>query len=307
MKPNIFQKIAFLVYISIILMICIYFVPFYYNHGISYSNILSQEYGEMKYFRFLIYIIIPTLFFYFVYKYLEEMNSLDLITFKIKAKKELYIFFIFISIIIGTLLFLNGKNEYSEIKKNALENKITETDNELNKAYQYFQNNFNLEVLREVQNDNFIPPTDGTVAKRKRPPLYLTSANKILRESKNSSISISLPLPKQYKLLPTKENIDKVLLDYFATIKAKPNLSDKEFLQKFPEFNNKLSVLNSVKNYYKNHKKIDTYKDQLNKLVFYNSIEIKNNIVFIFFASFILLYIVRPLFSILKGMLKEVN
>ena len=282
MKPNIFQKIAFLVYISIILMICIYFVPFYYDHGISYSNILSQEYGEMKYFRFLIYTIIPTLFFYFVYKYLEEMNSLELITFKIKAKKELYIFFIFISIIIGTLLFLNGKNEYSEIKKNALENEITETDNELNKADQYFQNEFEINVSKEDENNNFIPPSDAIEVIEKRPHLDLTAGNKILNES-------------------------KVLLDYFATIEAKPNLSDKELLQKFPEFNNKLSVLNRVKNYYENQKKIDTYKNQLNKLVFYNSIEIKNNIVFIFFASFILLYIVRPLSSILKGMLKEVN
>jgi len=43
------------------------------------------------------------------------------------------------------------------------------------------------------------------------------------------------------------------------------------------------------------------------KIIIYTKEEIKDNIIFTFLASFILLYIVRPLFLMFKGMLKEVR
>lgn len=46
---------------------------------------------------------------------------------------------------------------------------------------------------------------------------------------------------------------------------------------------------------------------ELKELNFYDEKNIKFNMVFAFIGSFILLYIIRPLFSIFRGMLKEVR
>lgn len=46
---------------------------------------------------------------------------------------------------------------------------------------------------------------------------------------------------------------------------------------------------------------------KLKNILFYNGEEIKDDIVFMFLASFILLFIIRPIFSMFKGMLREVR
>jgi hypothetical protein len=65
---------------------------------------------------------------------------------------------------------------------------------------------------------------------------------------------------------PTKHKItQKVLNDFASTIEAKPNLTSKELLQKFPEFNNDLKVLQSAFDYHATSKS-GKYKtvDELN-------------------------------------------
>jgi Fe-S cluster biosynthesis and repair protein YggX len=49
--------------------------------------------------------------------------------------------------------------------------------------------------------------------------------------------------------MPDQNDIQKALLDFSATIKAKPNLSTKEILQKFPEFDNQAFKINAAKDY----------------------------------------------------------
>ena len=49
--------------------------------------------------------------------------------------------------------------------------------------------------------------------------------------------------------MPQDGNIQQSLYDFNATVKAKPNLSDKELLQKFPEFNNDTKKLQAAKDY----------------------------------------------------------
>jgi len=183
MKPNIFQKVAFLVYISIILLICIYFVPYQNNTNYTFhSSIMSDGYGTMSYLRFLIYLIVSTLSFYLVWKYLDGMNSLESSVYRKTAKRELYVFFLYASIIIGSSLFFYVKNEYSEIRKEQLKSQISKINNsfdllreELNKRPPFVY-----EILKDNQNNNFVPPSDGTVLKEKRPPLDLSGARDIL-------------------------------------------------------------------------------------------------------------------------------
>lgn len=65
---------------------------------------------------------------------------------------------------------------------------------------------------------------------------------------------------------PTKHKItQKALNDFASTIEAKPNLTSKELLQKFPEFNNDLKVLQSAFDYHATSKS-GKYKtvDELN-------------------------------------------
>jgi len=51
--------------------------------------------------------------------------------------------------------------------------------------------------------------------------------------------------------MPEQNDIQKALLDFSATIKAKPDLSTKEILQKFPEFDNQAFKINAAKDYAK--------------------------------------------------------
>lgn len=49
--------------------------------------------------------------------------------------------------------------------------------------------------------------------------------------------------------MPDKDKIQQALIDFDVTIKAKPNLSDKELLSKFPEFGNDINKLQAAKDY----------------------------------------------------------
>lgn len=49
--------------------------------------------------------------------------------------------------------------------------------------------------------------------------------------------------------MPDQDKIQQSLYDFDATIKAKPNLTDKELMSKFPEFGNDISKLQSAKDY----------------------------------------------------------
>ena len=51
--------------------------------------------------------------------------------------------------------------------------------------------------------------------------------------------------------MPDQNDIQKALLDFSATIKAKPNLSTKEILEKFPEFDNQAFKVNAARDYAK--------------------------------------------------------
>jgi len=79
MKPNVLKKIAFLVYCSIIILICVFFVPYHgtYNgwnpmegnypvNGSYHSSILDEGYGSISYFSFLFYLGFPGFLFCFL-------------------------------------------------------------------------------------------------------------------------------------------------------------------------------------------------------------------------------------------------
>lgn len=315
MKQNIFQKIAFLVYISIIVLICVYFVPYQNNDNYTFhSNIISDGYGSLSYFRFLIYLIVPTLSFYFVYKYLEGMNSMESSVCKKKAKQELYIFFVYLGIIIGTILFLYGQNQYTEIRKEQLKSQISEI-------------NYSFDKLRNELS--------------KRPPLDLSGVDEILNGNSKKSLENIPPLPKGFTAIKKdtakqefdefgiaikkppfnpnktyeayKKNVDKVLKKSsnvrFSGIRKKQlETNIKELTGNGSSFDdlNKM-IVDYVEMFSENGIKKAKLEFELKEIVVYSEEEIKKKIIFTFLASFMLFYIIRPLFSMFKGMFKEVN
>ena len=300
MKLNIFQKIAFLVYISILLLICVYFVPYHgsQNHlgammenfksdSSYHSNILDEGFGSMSYLRFIIYFSVPGVFFYFIFRYLEKMNSLEINVYKKKAKQELYIFFVFVSIIAGTVFFLYGNNEYSEIRKDTLKSEILKIENLLNKV----EEELLIIPLPESNVDEF-----GIV--KKKHPFDSNEAYEIVKKKSKSTSTKKEDVFKEGKEVVTDKDHDLIVSELRNY--AKEGATDDE-LREF-----KYAFVKAIINKKRELNK-QNFELKLKEILFYNKEELENNIILVFFGMFILLYIIRPLFSMFKGMLKEVR
>jgi|GEM_PF-5987749 len=124
MKPNAFQKIIALIYLVLLAVCCIFYVPFRNTRGrnrteIVYDAIWSSN-SNIDLYRFGIYLILLSVSFYFIYRYLNRMNDLDRTVYKRRAKLELLSFIVFISGIAICLLFLIGANGINKYRKKLL-------------------------------------------------------------------------------------------------------------------------------------------------------------------------------------------
>lgn len=285
MQLNIFQKIIVLIYVSIIILICIYFIPFHgayngfnpvegsYKVNKSYhSNIFDEGYGAISYFRLLFYLSIPSIVFYFLLIYLRKMNSLDVEIYKKKAKRELYVFFVFSSVILGNILYLYGRNEYLEIKSNKLNIEILETK----KAIKEFDESLNYKhkIYSLINDYRFTGYSWGEDV-----------FDSYLENDKGFLNSIYIFLKKNNEL----ENISESTFNSRMIIKTPYEIS----------------ILENKKN--KLLKDLDDKTGDLRGLTFYDNYAISFNIISGFLVCFLLLYIIRPIFYFIKEMIKEVN
>jgi hypothetical protein len=284
MKPNIFQKIAFLVYISVIVLICVYFVPY---HGTQnylgvmmenikrdssyHSNILDEGFGTISYFRFLFYLGIPGLLVYFVYGYLDKLNDLDTKVYYKKAKNELYIFLLFLLINLGLIFFLYGKNIYSENKKNPINNEISS----INKSIEEIDKNLSYRYrIFTIISDEYYQDSSWT--------------EEVFYSYVDNEVGFLSPM---YDFLKEKSEMIESEETFNSLMKIKT--PDEILFLK-----NKRAELD---------KKLEINSEKLNQITFYSGEDVRHYILITFLASFILLYIIRPLFSIFKGILKEVR
>lgn len=83
MKKEILKKILVLIYLLIVILNCLLFVPFQIQHGgfgpfgTSYTTIHSNIFevtGTMEYYRFIIYLMIPGLFLYLINFFFNKRN-----------------------------------------------------------------------------------------------------------------------------------------------------------------------------------------------------------------------------------------
>ena len=133
MKPNAFQKIIALIYLVLLSICCIFYVPFRnshsrYNTEIVYDAIWSDN-SNIDLYRIAIYLLVLSITFYFFYKYLNKMSDLEPSLYKRKAKSELIVFILFVLSIAICLTFLIGSNGINQMKRKSLTEDIQKTQN----------------------------------------------------------------------------------------------------------------------------------------------------------------------------------
>lgn len=131
MKPNVFQKILSLIYLFLLAVSCIFYVPFrntygHYKTEIVYDAIWSDN-SNIDLYRIGIYLLLLSVSFYFLYRYLNRMSDLEEPVYKRKAKFELVTFLVFISGIVICLLFLICSNGINQMRKKSLTEDIQKT------------------------------------------------------------------------------------------------------------------------------------------------------------------------------------
>jgi len=254
-------------------------VPYELRTNTTYHGSLFSDYGSMSYFRFLIYLTIPSAMFYFSYKLLEKMSDLEKKLYEKKARRELYIFSFIIVIELLIFLFLIMNNRYSEIKKVEYENEYKSILSEKRKNHvvfedEYVVNNklYSLKKLIEINKDN-INSEYLELKSVTREKLFHTDKGLYVRESEYTN---------KYSNFFMK-NFDE---DFDELIRNK-----KIFEVKYEKHSPLMLDLES----------------KVKRLVFYSEYEIQKNVISSFFILLLVLYVIRPFLFSFKSMIKEVK
>lgn len=278
MKPNIFQKIAFFLYFLTISVIIAFLVP-YELSGNTFHNSLFSNYGSMIYFRFLIYITIPSIIFIFSYKSLEKCNEIEKETYKKKARIELYIFSFFIITELMFFLFFIINNNYSRIKKIEYENEYKFILSEKRKNHVVFFNEYvvnnkilSLKKLKEIKKGD-LNTEYLDLKKVTREKLFHTENGLYVRESEYTN---------EYS-------------DFFM----------KNFHEVYDNLIREKKIF-EVK-YEKQSPLMIDLERKVKRLVFYSKDEIQKNVICSFFILLIALYLIRPFLFSYKSMINEIN
>lgn len=248
MKPNIFQKILSLIYLIIITICCIFFVPFRNFKGrieseIVYSSIWSEN-SNIDLYRIGISLSLITIIFFFWYRYLEKMNQLDKDIYKRKARIELKIFVFFTIAILGCFIILVSSNVVYKIKSNFFASKID-----------YLQKSILEDDLVNSKTDSLIKTEIKENSKDSlyNKPKYYISKDLLGKLSTTINIEPNLTPDQLFIKFPEfRNNIEmfQVALDYVATLKSGKYKTEQELNSKFPEIefiqNSNLALNNRV-------------------------------------------------------------
>jgi hypothetical protein len=134
MKFNSFQKLTLVIYVITIISLMIFMVPFksFSDNGysISYDFIWSNR-KVIDFFRFSIFVIIPSFVFFLIIKYYQKYNVISNESYnkKLFIEKKIFIFYIFSIVSVLTFLVIsnflnNNKIIEINIKKELIEKRI---------------------------------------------------------------------------------------------------------------------------------------------------------------------------------------
>lgn len=209
MKFNSFQKLTVLIYFITIINIMLFMVPFKNYVGnesiISYDFIWSDR-KHIDFFRFLIFLLIPTIIFFLLIKYYQKYNSLsnELFNKELSTEKKVFsiysitLFFVFSFLVISNLInhyklknSLNNKikhkNEYVYLFKNKVFDSLTichyaeisglSFNDYINEAGVIKKMKDSLNIIPPLPKNYFIPPSDAIEVTNKISESEITQEN----------------------------------------------------------------------------------------------------------------------------------
>jgi len=283
MKINVFQKILSLLYLIIILIICIFFIPFKksidkFDTKVIFDAIWTDN-SNIDLYRLFLMLFPLSIIFYFIFIYLSKINVDDQSSYKNKAKTEVRIFVVFILSLVATVLIFIFINLVNHIRVNIIDNKVYSTNLFIN------ENSVKLNARRDF---------------------FISSKYYYNLEEYDNNVS------KYWDFLMKSKNDDDWLNYYYDNF-------DVNTLMEF-DINNPTELhLFIVKNSFtakdwENFKIIENLKEDLNVIMekrssiyFYNYQDIRYYLLLVFVLLFVSIYILRPIYFFLKGLLYEVS
>lgn len=287
MRPNAFQKILSLVYLCLIAVSCVFYVPFRNMHGrydteIVYDAIWSDN-SNIDLYRIAIYLLVISVTFYFLYRYLNRMNDLEASTYKRKAKRELITFIVFISAISLCLLFLIGSNITNQLRRKSLITDIQNTQTLIaeksakREAKKAIRSNFWDESRKTFNLDEFENNVQNyweRLIKQKAADAWVSSFYEKFPTNNLKQFGINNPVD----------------LKHFIEV----NAYDDDDVQKQEEVK-ALSV------------DLNTYQTKKDSITFYQDNDIRRITLIFLTILFGILYIGRPLILFIKGIFTELK
>lgn len=318
MRINAFQKILSLIYLILVTVCCVFYVPFHIKQGgnqnqVIYDSIWSDN-QNIDIYRIGIYILVLSIIFYFLYRLLNTMNDLEVSVYKKKAKSEFRILLIFILGIIICLLFLTGNNLINYFRKNLLSTKIEnnkrlitiEQSNSLKAFLDVDQKNVDrldkiFKLYNNLLKDGYTVENLGTVDK------FTSAISDSARADKIYSNLISdgyteKNLGTKDDFLSTFSQKELTLAEFAAKIKAEykeyANIDDSTLMSDIIHKQERVKMLTE---------QISVYYLKQDSFAFYSLQDFRSITLIWLVISFGLLYLVRPLFLFIKGIYTELK
>lgn len=318
MKPNAFQKILTLIYLVLLSVCCIFYVPFRNKNGrnstqIVYDVIWSNN-TSIDIYRIVIYLLVLSVTFYFLYKYLNRMTELEPSIYKKKAKSELIIFILFFLSTAVCLVFLIGSNAINKVRKKTLSEDIQRTQNLISEktTKKSIRSRFWEVSKNEFSYNTMVTKGNDTYRIRK---YELRSAEREGYLPVNSLIEF--------------DDFDNNIQTYWETlIKSKDNeewlnsfsfyFSDKSLEQFNIKNINDLKMFIEVNDYNNEDVKkqeevkelttaLNSYQIKKNTLTFYRNNDIRRITLICLTILFGILYVTRPLILFIRGIFIELK
>jgi hypothetical protein len=287
MKPNAFQKILSLIYLMLLTVCCIFYVPFKdiegsYDTEIFYDGIWSDN-SNIDFYRIGIYLVLLSIVYFFIYRYLIKMNDLPEVDFKIKARFELKTFIVFVTSIAICFLFIFIWNNINHYYDKSLKQEIQKRQAVINEksSKREAKKSVRSDFWRESYKTFNLQPFDNNIQN------YWVALIK--------SINNNIWLTSYYEKFPNNSlkqfNIKSPSdLKHFIEI----NAYDNEDVTKEKE----VKILN---------KELNQIIEKRSNITIYKYEEIRKIILVFLCIMFGLLYILRPLYIFVKGIFEELK
>jgi len=285
--PNAFQRI--LVLVSLVWFIVgLFYIPFKYYRDIVFDVLWSDRDEKIDLTRAILQFGFLFLITFFVYRYLNRFNRLDKKQYKKLAKRELVFYLIFLFSLFSCGIYLFGKNYINKERNESLTVQIAPLEQRIEKNSKKWTLR---QLFWDANYEEFdVSQFEGRVNRLWDRLLFRMDDDKWMTKYYNS-FTKKTALNDDYNILQEKIGVSSPV-------------QLKEFLK-----NNTLNEQD-----FKNAEENKTLGQQLNKLrdekaqlTFYSNQDIRRISLLVLLLSFVVIYLIRPLFWFIKGLFTEIK